>query len=72
MALLKLGLLEDDKVLQPLHDNQLWMKNVNEPRKLGETATPDPWIWTVGRPTGMSKEQEADWSQESPCVRLEH
>jgi hypothetical protein len=72
IALLKLGLPEDDKVLQPLQDNQLWMKNVNEPRKLGETVTPDPWIWTVGRPMGMSKEQEADWSQDSPCVHLEH
>jgi hypothetical protein len=71
-VLLKLGLPEDDKVLQPLHDNQLWMKNVNEPWKLGETVMPDPWIWTVGHPKGMSKEQEAYWSQDSPCVCLEH
>jgi hypothetical protein len=41
-ALLKLGLPTDDTVFQPLHDDQLWMKNVNEPRKLGETITPDP------------------------------
>jgi hypothetical protein len=32
--------------------DQLWMKNVNEPQKLGET------IWTVGHPKGLSKEQE--------------
>jgi hypothetical protein len=64
-ALLSLGLREDDKVFQPLYDNQLWMKNVNEPRKLGEKAVVDPWIWIVGRPKGMSKEEEADWSLDS-------
>ena len=42
MMLLKLGLPEDDKVLQLLHDNQLWMKNVNEPQKLGKTVMLDP------------------------------
>jgi hypothetical protein len=41
------------------------MKNVNEPRKLGEKAVVDPWIWIVGRPKGMSKEEEADWSLDS-------
>jgi hypothetical protein len=68
VALVKLGLSEDDKVLQPLHDSELWMKNVNEPRKLGETSTPDPWFWTVGRPNGMSMAEEADWSQESMYI----
>lgn len=48
LALLKLGLTNDDPIFQPLYDNQLWMKNVNEPWKLGETVIPDPWIWTVG------------------------
>jgi hypothetical protein len=69
-ALVKLGLSQDDTTLQPLYDNELWMKNVNEPRKLGETVIPDPWFWTVGRPNGMSKAQEADWSQESAYILL--
>ena len=64
-ALLSLGLREDDKVFQPLYDNQLWMKNVNEPQQLGEKAVVEPWIWIVGGPKGMSKEEEADWSLDS-------
>jgi hypothetical protein len=64
-ALIRLGLPENDTVLQPLHDGQLWMKNVNLPRVLGETQTPDPWIWTVGRPKGMTRDEETEWSQES-------
>jgi hypothetical protein len=67
VALLKLGLPKTDTVLQPLRDDQLWMKNVNEPQKLGETALNDPWIWTVGRPKGLSK-QQADWSEESTYI----
>ena len=70
-ALLKLGLPETDTVLQLLRDDQLWMKNVNEPRKLGETALNDPWIWTVGRPKGLSKQQEADWSEDSTYITSE-
>jgi len=60
VALVKLGLSEDDKVLQPLHNSELWTKNVNEPQKLGETSTPNPWFWTVGHPNGMSMAEEAD------------
>jgi hypothetical protein len=67
-ALLKLGLPETDTVLQPLRNDQLWMKNVNEPQKLGETALNDPWIWKVGRPKGLSKQQEADWSEDSTYI----
>ena len=67
-ALLKLGLPETDTVLQLLRDDQLWMKNVNEPQKLGETALNDPWIWTVGRPKGLSKQQEAYWSEDSTYI----
>jgi hypothetical protein len=33
--LLCLGLVADDNILQPLYDNQLWMKNVNLPSLRG-------------------------------------
>jgi hypothetical protein len=46
------------------------MKNVSEPRRLGESVTLDPWFWTVGRPNGMIKEQETDWSREGMFIPL--
>jgi hypothetical protein len=64
-ALICLGLPDDDTVLQPLHDNQHWMKGVNLPLVLGETQNPDLWIWTVGHTKGMTKDEETEWSQES-------
>jgi hypothetical protein len=45
-------------------------KNVNISQKLGETITPDPWIWTVGHPEGISRGQEADWSPDSTYIGL--
>ena len=70
MALLKLGLPKTNLVLQLLCDDQLWMKNVNEPQKLGETAVNDSQIWTVGHPKGLSK-QEPGWSENSMYIASE-
>ncbi|KAJ7744325.1 hypothetical protein B0H16DRAFT_1463193 [Mycena metata] len=58
-ALLSLGLREDDSTLQPLADNELYSKNNTESTKLGESKEVDPWFWSVGRPAGMSTEQDS-------------
>jgi hypothetical protein len=64
-ALLSLGLPKDDKVLQELRNDQLWMKNVSAPRTLGATNEGgDPWFWSAGRPAGLTKEEDDEWSQE--------
>ncbi|GLB39022.1 hypothetical protein LshimejAT787_0601840 [Lyophyllum shimeji] len=68
-ALLSLGLSKDDKTLEPLLDNQLWMKNVTERHKLGSSRTQDPWFWLVGRPSGMSTEEANEWSIEMDRVK---
>jgi hypothetical protein len=64
-ALLALGLSEDDKSLQPLLNTQLWCKNDNAPAALGDAKTEDPWYWMVGRPSGLSLAEEAEWQIES-------
>ncbi|KAF8220966.1 hypothetical protein L208DRAFT_1043795, partial [Tricholoma matsutake] len=63
-ALIALGLLEDDKSLQPLLNTQLWCKNDNAPAALGDAKTEDPWYWMVGRPSGLSLTEEAEWQIE--------
>jgi len=67
-ALLKLGLSESDSVFRPLENKDLWMKNVSMPRQMGDDDKPDPWFWTVGRPGGMTQEEESEWSRESKCL----
>ena len=64
-ALLMLGLSENDKSLQPLLNDQLWCKNENAPAAQGDTKTEDPWYWMVGRPSGLSLVEEAEWQIES-------
>ena len=64
-ALLTLGLSENDKSLQPLLDNQLWCKNKNAPVAQEDAKTEDPWYWMVGRPSGLSPVEEAEWQIES-------
>jgi hypothetical protein len=63
-ALIALGLSTSDLSLQPLNDSELWGKDSSEPSKLGDTRTEEPWFWTVGRPSGLSTEQEVEWSLE--------
>ena len=64
-ALLSLGMTSDDPVFQELLDSQLWCKDSSKPLKLGDSKIEDPWYWTVGRPSGLSAEEEKDWVLES-------
>jgi hypothetical protein len=64
-ALLTLGLSENDKSLQPLLNTQLWCKDENAPAAQGDAKTEDPWYWMVGRPSGLSPAEEAEWQIES-------
>jgi len=63
-ALLALGLSPDDLSMQPLLDNQLWCKNESAAPAQGDTKREDPWYWSVGRPSGLSTEEEAEWQVE--------
>jgi len=64
-ALLSLGMASDDPVFQELLDSQLWCKDSSKALKLGDSKIEDPWYWTVGRPSGLSPEEEKDWILES-------
>jgi len=63
-ALLALGFSANNKSLQPLLDNQLFMKDVSKPAQMGDSRRQDPWFWTVGRPSGLTAKEEAEWSVE--------
>jgi hypothetical protein len=65
MALLALGLSENDNSLQPLLDSQLWCKNESIPAAQGDAKIEDPWYWMVGRPSGLTVVEEAEWQIES-------
>jgi hypothetical protein len=67
-ALLVLGLVPDDPVFQELLDTQLWCKNSSKALKLGDSKIEDPWYWNVGRPSGLSAEEEKDWVLESQSI----
>ncbi|KAF7360834.1 hypothetical protein MSAN_01112700 [Mycena sanguinolenta] len=67
-ALLKLGLPRDDKALQPLKRDELRGKDGKE-QAPGQAKEKDPWFWKVGRPSGLSVEQEQQWSTEMDRVR---
>ena len=58
VALLKLGLAENDPVLQNLHDDQLWGKDTSHMSQLGDSKIQDPWFWSVGRPSGLSQAED--------------
>ena len=64
-ALVELGMAEKDTMLQVLHDDQLWMKNVSAPCSLSAGKERDPWFWTVGRPVGIEIDE---WSQEGTYI----
>ncbi|KAJ7692010.1 hypothetical protein B0H16DRAFT_1353113, partial [Mycena metata] len=68
-ALLSLGLREDDSMLQPLADNELYSKNNTDSTKMGESKEVDPWFWSVGWPAGMSAKQDKEWSVEIDRVK---
>jgi hypothetical protein len=63
-ALLALGLSTDDRTFQPLANGELWMKGVSEPHVFGGSSISDPWFWSVGRPNGLSEQEDAEWSLE--------
>jgi hypothetical protein len=63
-SLLALGLSPDDRTFQPLHNSELWMKGTNEPHVFGGSGIRDPWFWSVGRPNGLSKEEDSEWNLE--------
>ena len=63
-ALINLGFPPNDKSLQVLEANQLWMKDVMKKAEMGDSRKEDPWFWIVGRPRGLTKKEEAEWSVE--------
>ncbi|KAK6992758.1 hypothetical protein R3P38DRAFT_141697 [Favolaschia claudopus] len=69
MSLIKLGLPEDDKTLQPLDNSELYAKNYRELPKMGDSAKVDPWFWTVGQPSDQTPQQKEQWSIELQRVK---
>jgi hypothetical protein len=69
-ALLSLGLPEDDKTFKPLLNSELWMKRVDTLHIFGGSKIEDLWFWTVGRPSGLSESENAEWSLESMSTSL--
>ena len=70
-ALLKLGLAENDPVLQELHDDQLWGKDTSHMSQLGDSKIQDPWFWSVGHPSGLSQADDLEWSVERKSCFIE-
>jgi hypothetical protein len=66
-ALLRLGLSEHDTSLCALHDSELWGKDTSRPARLGDSQKEEPWFWTVGVPSGLSKVEQSEWSVECVC-----
>ncbi|KAJ3565830.1 hypothetical protein NP233_g7389 [Leucocoprinus birnbaumii] len=54
-ALVSLGLSEDS-LLQPLHRDQLWGRDMTRVQGPGESSTPEPWWWMVGKPADTCQE----------------
>ena len=69
-ALLQLGLSPDDPILQELHNNQLWAKDMSRPARLGDSNKEEPWFWRVGKPSGLSDAEDKEWSVESKLTYL--
>jgi hypothetical protein len=69
-ALLALGLLPNDRTFQPLHNTELWMKGISEPHVFRGSSIRDPWFWSVGRPIGLSEQENAEWSLEGTFFNL--
>ncbi|KAL0070372.1 hypothetical protein AAF712_002563 [Marasmius tenuissimus] len=63
-CMISLGMGEKDPELQELKETELWCWNVGKARNLGPTR-PDPWYWSIGRPSDESEEEEEKWKLES-------
>ena len=63
-ALLILGLSKTDQSLRPLYDHELWGKDTSHLAQLGDTKREEPWFWTVGIPSQLSKSEQTEWSVE--------
>jgi hypothetical protein len=63
-ALLCLGLASDDPSLQPLLDNQLFVKDTSKPARLGDNRKEDPWFWQAERCCGLGIDDQ-EWAIES-------
>ncbi|TFK71384.1 hypothetical protein BDN72DRAFT_895628 [Pluteus cervinus] len=64
-----LNTLDKDKSLQPLDKSQLWGRDMGIPAELGASKKPEPWFWVVGRPSGLSPQEEKDWNYEVDKAR---
>lgn len=62
-----LGLASDDQSLQPLHNDQLFMKDPTKPAELGDNQKEDPWFWQVERCYGSGIENQ-EWAIESKTL----
>ena len=69
LALQHLSLASDNQSLQPLHDNQLFMKNQTKPGELGDNWKEDPWFWQVERCRSSGIEDQA-WAVESKMLSM--
>lgn len=67
-ALRLLGMPASDKTFQLLDFSQLYGKNTAAPSRLGDSKRPDPWFWTVGRPSKMTTVEEKEWEVESMLI----
>ena len=65
VALVHLGMTEDNAVFRPLLDSELYMKNMSKPAKLGNNRKEDPWSWYTGWPGSISSNQNNNWAIES-------
>jgi hypothetical protein len=63
-ALQRLGLAPDDRSLQPLLDDQLYMKDTSKAALLGDNRKEDPWFWQVERFCSSGIEDQ-EWAVES-------
>jgi hypothetical protein len=65
VALVHLGIPEDDVIFRPLLDTELYMKNTNKPAELGDNRREDPWFWYAGRAGVISSRENTAWAVES-------
>ena len=65
VALIHLGIPEDDAVFRPLLDNELYMKSTSRQAQLGDNRREDPWFCYSGRSGGTSSCENTAWAIES-------
>ncbi|KAF8326718.1 hypothetical protein F5887DRAFT_925190 [Amanita rubescens] len=69
VALVNLGIPEDDDIFRPLLDTELYMKNTNKPAKLGDNRREDPWFWYTGRGGNTLSCENSTWAIEMDRVK---